>query len=94
MIQEYIKGAVYVFIDASNIYHSQKKLGWRIAFQKLKEYFEKNVDLKRIYFYTAYDPDYSKQRKFLDFLEIIGYTVRKKKVKFIKDLNKEEGGFP
>jgi uncharacterized LabA/DUF88 family protein len=29
----------------------------------------------------------------LDFLEIIGYIVRKKKVKFIKNLNMEKGGF-
>jgi len=39
------------------------------------------------------DPDYLKQRKFLDFLEIIGYIVRKKKVKFIKDSERIEGGF-
>jgi uncharacterized LabA/DUF88 family protein len=91
MISKYVKGKVYVFIDASNIYHSQKKLGWRISFLRLKEYFEKEADLGKIYFYTAYDPEYLKQRKFLDFLEIIGYTVRKKKVKFIKD--QEKGGF-
>ncbi len=53
----------------------------------------KNVDLGKIYFYTAYDPDYAEQRKFLDFLDIIGYIVRKKKVKFIKDSHLEKGGF-
>ena len=93
MIQNYVKGTVYVFIDASNIYHSFKKLGWKIDFLKLKNYLENNVQLGGIYYYSAYDPDYSKQRKFLDFLEIIGYTVRKKKVKFIKDTNSEKGGF-
>jgi len=93
MIGKYVKGRVCVFIDASNIYHSFKKLGWKIDFLKLKNYFETNVQLGGIYYYSAYDPDYSKQRKFLDFLEIIGYTVRKKKVKFIKDYHLEEGGF-
>ncbi|HIC92332.1 MAG TPA: NYN domain-containing protein [Syntrophaceae bacterium] len=93
MIQNYVKGTAYVFIDASNIYHSQKKLGWRIGFQRLKEYLTKDINLGSIYFYTAYDPDYHRQRKFLDLLEIIGYIVRKKKVKFIKDSNLEEGGF-
>ena len=93
MISRFIKGKTFVFIDASNIYHSQRKLGWRIAFLRLKEYLEKNADLGRIYFYTAYDSNYLKQRKFLDFLEINGYTVRKKKVKFIKDFNREDGGF-
>jgi len=93
MIEKFIKGKVYVFIDASNIYHSFKKLGWKIDFLQLKGYFEKNTDLGKIYFYTAYDPEHLKQRKFLDFLEIIGYIVRTKKVKFIKDLSLEEGGF-
>ncbi len=93
MIKNYVKGRTYVFIDASNIYHSQKTLGWKIDFLKLKKYLENNTDLVKIFYYTAYDPRYKKQRKFLDFLEIIGYIVRKKKVKFIKNSNKEEGGF-
>lgn len=93
MIGRFVKGKTYIFIDASNIYHSQKKLGWKIAFAKLKEYFDNNAELGKIFYYTAYDPNYFKQRKFLDLLEIIGYTVRKKKVKFIKDFNVEKGGF-
>ncbi len=93
MIEKFIKGKVYVFIDASNIYHSQKKLGWRVDFLKLIEYFKRKTNFGRIYFYTAYDPNHIKQRKFLDFLEIIGYIVRTKKVKFIKDVELEKGGF-
>lgn len=93
MIKKYVKGKIFVFIDAPNIYHSQNKLGWRIDFKKLKEYFKKNTDLGNIYFYTAYDPNYDKQRSFLDFLDIIGYILRKKKVKFIKDTDLEQGGF-
>ncbi|MCL6088390.1 MAG: NYN domain-containing protein [Actinobacteria bacterium] len=93
MIQKYAKGLVFVFIDASNIYFSQIKLGWRIDFKKLIEYFKSNTQLGKIYYYTAYDKDYSKQRKFLDFLEIIGYIVRKKEVKFIEDSTRENGGF-
>jgi uncharacterized LabA/DUF88 family protein len=41
--------------------------------------------------YTAYDPTYTKQKKFIDFLEIAGYIARTKNVKFIKD--KQGGGF-
>jgi uncharacterized LabA/DUF88 family protein len=93
MIQKYVKGKVFVFIDAANIYHSFNKLGWKIDFLKLKKYFEGNTDLGQLFFYTAYDPTYEEQRKFLDFMEIIGYIVRKKKVKFIKDANLIEGGF-
>lgn len=93
MIEQFVKGKTYVFIDASNIYHSFKKLGWKIDYLRLKEYFERNTELGRIYFYTAYDSSYLKQCKFLDFLEMIGYMVKKKKVKFIKDKQQEKGGF-
>lgn len=90
MISQYVKGKVYVFIDSSNIYHSYKKLGWKIAFAKLQKYLERETDLGKMYFYTAYDPNYQEQCKFLYFLEKVGYTVRKKKVKFIKN---GKGGF-
>jgi uncharacterized LabA/DUF88 family protein len=94
MIHNYARGTACIFIDASNIYYSFKQLGWKIDFVKLKDYFKYNVQqLVGIYYYSAYDPDYPKQSKFLDFLEMIGYTVRKKKVKFIKDSNLEDGGF-
>jgi len=59
MIQKYAEGVVYIFIDASNIYFSQLKLGWRIDFKKLMEYFKNNTQKSKIYYYTAYDKDYS-----------------------------------
>jgi len=93
VIENFVKGKIYVFIDASNIYHSQKELGWRIDFAKLLTYFKRKTDLGKIYFYTAYDPEHLKQRKFLDFLEITGYTIRTKKVKFIRDDSLKKGGF-
>ncbi len=93
MIEQFVKGRTYIFIDASNIYHSFKELAWKIDFSKLLNYFKAQTQFGKIYFYTAYDPNHAKQRRFLDFLEIIGYSVRTKKVKFIKDLTLEEGGF-
>mgnify|MGYP001569847755 CR=1 FL=1 len=93
MIKGYIQGRVSVFIDASNIYHSQKRLGWRIDFRKLLDYLKKETDLREIYYYTARDLSSVAQTKFLNFLEMIGYKVRSKKVKFIKDKNKEKEGF-
>lgn len=93
MIEQFVKGKVYIFIDASNIYHSQKKLNWRVDFLKLVSFFKRKTDFGKIFFYTAYDPQHIKQRKFLDFLEMTGYAVRTKKVKFIKDESLQEGGF-
>lgn len=83
MISKYVKGKTAVFIDASNIYFSQKTLGWRIDFKKLLDYFKKETDLFRIAFYGALNPDNERERKFHDFMEIIGYVVKHKKVKFI-----------
>ena len=50
MIKQFIKGKTFVFIDASNIYHSQKKLKWKIAFLRLREYFKDNMELCKIYY--------------------------------------------
>jgi len=97
MISKFIKGKVSVFIDVSNVYHSYKRLGWKIDFRKFLDYLKKEADLQKIYYYTARDLNFAKQTKFLNFLEMIGYKVRSKKIKFIKDKNnkaeKEKAGF-
>lgn len=85
MIKKFVKGKTAVFIDAANIYFSQKTLGWRIDFRKLRNYFKKETTLFRIAYYSAINPENKKERKFHDFLEIIGYVVKHKEIKFIKD---------
>lgn len=87
MISKFTKGKTAVFIDASNIYFSQKTMGWRVDFKKLLKYFKLNTDLFKISFYAAINPENLKERRFHDFLEIIGYSVKHKKIKFIKDQN-------
>lgn len=86
MINRFIKGKVYVFIDAANIFYTQKTLGWRISYEKLKQYFEDECKNKlgKMFVYTAYDPDRPKQKKFLDMLEINKYVLRTKEVKRIR----------
>jgi len=94
MIKQYTQGRVSVFIDASNIYHSQKKLKWQIDFKNFLNYLKTEVDLQTVYYYTARDIEFRKQTKFLNFLEMIGYIVRSKKIKFIKSGNvPEKEGF-
>ena len=39
MIKKLVKGKTSIFIDASNIYFSQKKLKWRIDFEKKLDLF-------------------------------------------------------
>lgn len=84
MLKQFIKGKVYVFIDAANIFYTQKSLDWRISYEKLIEYFKRECNLKKAFVYTAYDPKRPQQKKFLDMLEINGYIVRTKEVKKIR----------
>ena len=86
MISEFVKGRVYVFIDAANIFYTQRTLGWRISYEKLKQYFkdECKETLGNIFVYTATDSERPQQNKFLDMLEINGYIVRTKEVKRIR----------
>lgn len=84
MIGQFVKGRVYVFIDAANILYSQQSLHWRVDYEKLKKYFEKECDLQAIYFYTGRVGANDKQNSFLKKLGLLGYIVKSKEVKRIK----------
>lgn len=84
MIKQFVKGKVYVFIDAANILYSQQTLRWKVDYEKLKKYFEKECDLRAIYFYTGRVGANDKQNSFLDKLKSLGYNIRSKEVKRIK----------
>jgi len=84
MLQKFVKGKVYVFIDAANILYSQRTLGWRVDYQKLKEYLKKECDLKGLYFYTGKIGKDHKQKRFLEKMVNYGYQVKSKEVKMIK----------
>ena len=91
MIKKLIKGRVYVFIDGANIFYSQKSLGWRISYEKLINYFKKECGSKtKCFVYIATIPGNEKQKKFLDLLDILGYIVRTKPIKIIKDAKGRE----
>ena len=84
MIGQFVKGRVYVFVDAANILYSQQTLRWRVDYEKLKKYFESECDLRAIYFYTGRVGENHKQNSFIQKLEGIGYIVKAKEVKRIK----------
>ena len=83
-LKKFLKGRVAVFIDAANILYSQKDLGWRVDYLKLKKFFEKLGNTIGFYFYTGFVGEYTKQTRFLRKLEKIGYAVKAKEVKRIK----------
>ena len=87
MISKFIKGKTAVFIDAANILYSQKSLGWRVDYVKLKQYFENECQLSHIAFYTGKVGSDEKQKSFLKKLSDTGIKVFSKDVKFIKTKN-------
>lgn len=84
MIGAFIHGRVYVFIDAENLFYSQRTLGWRISYEKFMRYLKRECgDGVKCFVYSGKDEHNTKQAKFLDMLEINGYVVRTKVVKKI-----------
>ena len=84
MVRKFIKGKVYVFIDVENIFYSQRNLGWKISYEKLMKYFRKECGKNvKCFAYSGLDENNTRQKKFLDMLEINGYIVRTKTVKKI-----------
>lgn len=84
MISQFVKGKVYVFIDAANVFYSQKTLGWRISYERLINYFRRECNVEKCLVYTGVIPGNLKQKRFLDMLEINGYNVRTKEVKKVQ----------
>ncbi|MEK7616080.1 MAG: NYN domain-containing protein [Patescibacteria group bacterium] len=87
MIKNFVAGTVYVFIDAANIFYSQKTLKWQISYERLKKYFEKECNAQQLFVYTATDEKRPNQEKFLAMLKRSGYIVRTKPVKQIRISN-------
>lgn len=79
---------VGVFCDDSNLYHSYQKYGWRIDFEKFREFLEKFCDLRFIRYYIAIprkqDHSYQGSQRFLE--RIKEYVELKiKPLKYIPD---------
>lgn len=79
------KKKIAIFIDAANIFYSQKTLGWRLDYKKFLAYWNKIGKVTGAYFYTAVISTNKKQLEFFKALEKIGYTVITREVKIIRD---------
>ena len=85
--QNHLTGKVAVFIDAANIIYCYKDIKWKVDFKKLKKYFETKCELKGIYYYSAYFEESSGQKSFFEMLSRMGYALRLKKLKQIRNKN-------
>lgn len=76
-----------LFIDGANLYSSTKALGFDIDFRKLLDYFAKQGQLVRCFYYTALleDQEYSPLRPLVDWLDYNGYAVVTKPAKEYTD---------
>ena len=83
MINKFIKGKVYVFIDVANIFYSQRTLKWKISYKKLIDYFRKECDLGKCFVYAGIFKEDHNQERFLRMLEKCGYILITKPVKKI-----------
>lgn len=91
MLKQFVKGRVYVFIDAENLFYAQRTLGWRVSYEKLMAYFRQECGQDtKCFVYTGRDENNTKQSKFLDMLDISGYVVR---TKVVKKIRKHDGGY-
>jgi len=95
-----IQPAIYVFIDASNLWAAQKVKGKMFDFQKLKIFLKNKYGAKeiKIFYYSAYPADgtreYSidgKHRFFTYLKKGLGFIVRKKELKRIA-VHADNGG--
>lgn len=85
MVKKRKKERISIFIDAANIFYSQKSLGWRVDYKKFLSYWRSRGRITGVYFYTAVISTKKEQLKFFEALEKIGYTVITREVKVIHD---------
>jgi len=86
------RNAVYIFIDASNLWEAQKAKGRFFDYAKLRDFLKQKhvASTIQVFYYTAYPADGTRsyeldgKHKFFTFLKKgLGFTVRKKELKRI-----------
>ena len=85
------KPTAKVFIDASNVFYAQKKMGWLIDWKKIKDFFNIKYRVVGINYYVAVEKT-SVKTKFLNFLTKQNFRVFTKPLKQILDYVIDENG--
>lgn len=77
-----------LFIDGANVYAAAKRLGWNFDHRKILEHFSSYGTLYNAFYYTAIPmPMDDKQKRFIDALTYMGYTVRTRPLREATDEN-------
>lgn len=81
-MSEKIKAKVY--IDGANMLYSQKKMGWNLDWQRLRDYLNQHWEILELRYYTGIKEDDEKMKGFLKYLNYLGYNAITKNLKVIK----------
>lgn len=86
-MRSYQNERIALFIDGPNFYGAVKALKWEVDYNLLQDYFSKQGQLLRCYYYTAVteNQDSNSLKRLLDFLTYNGITVVSKPVKEMTD---------
>jgi len=79
-----VKPKAKVYIDGANLFYAQKKLGQFFDFKKLKDRWQKKWEILGIKYYTGIKKGDEKMRRFLRYLDKIGFEPVTKPLKEIK----------
>ena len=91
LINRYTGKKIGVFIDDANMFHSQKRAGWRIDWRRFKAFLDSFFDLGFVKYYRGIYPEAApikpevreKHERFSFLLEKIGFSVIKRELKKI-----------
>ncbi len=75
---------VAVFLDGANCFYTQRKMGWNIDIEKLLTYCKGYGEVIEAGYYTGVSDD-TNQKKYLDKLAYVGYSLITKPVKTMYD---------
>ena len=79
---------VSIYIDSANLYFASNIAKIRIDFIHLAHWFRQHSKLTGINFYTAFDPEETKQLEFIDELKQEGYRLVTKPIKVFENSKK------
>lgn len=83
MVGRYVRGKVFVFVDAANLENTLRSLGWQIRYKKLYEYLAANTQLVGMRYYCPRF-DTLRQDNFFVVLKKAGFRLITKPLKVIK----------
>ncbi len=83
------RNRISIYIDGGNMYHAAKKLGFKVDYIRLRDYFvPSSAELYHAYYYAAHDLTQGFIMKILDFLRHNGFVVVTKQVKKFSNMMK------